>query len=289
MTHLITEKRYGRVSGGVLAALALVLLAGFGVWHLTRATAPKTVAVKDLPKGKVLSVTPSAGYAPELTDAEREILRTGPVESDKDSVRRHALAMAKLQPDPMDRRFLEQYAVANLDGYGVGQPIAERTPQLRSVIDAMRSGKNPERLSAVFAPKPFDPVAYRADPKAYLDIVEPGRVFQAKAPSPETPRIEPLSPYFQEVKQGDAVALSVKATPGYPVTFTSFALGAFAESGMTTVTVQADAAGVATVHFRGVSGTVMESDVLASCPMTSGQARFKLNTLIPMESRRASL
>lgn len=51
-------------------------------------------------------------------------------------------------------------------------------PQVASVVEAMKSGTHPERLSALVPPKVFDKAAYEADAKAYLSVVEPGRVWQ---------------------------------------------------------------------------------------------------------------
>ena len=280
--------RRARLNSGVAAALALALIAGLGVWYFTRPAAPKAqVALKDMPKGRLLSVEPVKGYEPVFTDEEAKLLHDGPDGNDKESVKKYLLLKSRMEPDPLMRKQLEQEAIVLTDGYGSTPAITADNAQVRSAIEALKSGKHPERLNPLIAPKPFDAVSYKADPKAYLDVAEPGRVFQSKPAGAGVARIEPVSPYFQEVKQGDSVEFAVKAAPGYPVTFTAFDCGAFG-NGLTTQTVEADAAGVARVKFLGMPGTVLECNILASSPVTSGQARFKAFTLVYAEGKQVA-
>lgn len=279
-------RRPGRAPKIVLSALALVLVAGIGAWFLTRPTDPKSaVPLKDLPQGTVLSVTEIKGYEPNLTEAEKAILETGPDSKDKASVKAYLLAKAKLEADPLLRTRLNQEAVALTDGYGRTPPVTQDNAQVRSVLAALGDKNHPERINPLMAPKPFDAAAYKADPKAYLDVAEPGRVFQSKPAGAGVPRIESVSPYWQDVEQGKSIELAVRAAPGFPVTFTTFDTGAL-ENGLTTMTVEADSTGVARVKFLGMPGSVMETNILASSPMASGQVRFKTNTLVhPQDSQ----
>ncbi len=281
-------KRGGRISRGIAVAMGLILLAGVGVWYLTRDTTPRSVAMKDLPQGKLLAVTPLEGYRPKLSEPEKQLLHDGPDANNKASVKAYLLAKAKLESDPLTRTRLEQEAVVITDGYGSTPPVTEDNPQVRSTLAALKDGKHPERLNPLIAPKPFDEAAYRANPQAYLDVAEPGRVFQTKPAAPGVARIEPVSPYWQDVKQGASVELAVKALPGAPVTFTSFDCGKFG-NGLTTETVAADAAGIARVKFHGVPGTVLETNILAASPLTSGQARFKTNTLVYADGQQVAV
>ena len=97
-------------------------------------------------------------------------------------------------------------------------------PQVASVLEAVRSGSHPERLSALVPPKAFDPAAYAADPQAYLSTSEPGRVWQVAQPGRGVPRLVSLAPEMQQVEQGEPVLLKVKVVASAPVTFTSFDL-----------------------------------------------------------------
>ena len=284
-----SSPRRARISKPVLGASALALLSAVGVFYFIKTCATKSsVALKDLPKGEVLAVQSLPGYDPKLTQAEKDLLRTGPDRKDKESVKRYLLAKAKLEPNAEVRKFYEQRAVYLTDGYGTTPAITAKNPQVDSMIAALRDGNHPERLNPLVAPAAFDAVAYKSNPSAYLDIAEPGRVFQ-RLPDSATnaPFIQPVSPFSQDVPQGGKVAVSVKAAPGYPVTFTSFDDGAFS-NGLTTMTVEADSSGLASVDFLGMPGTVLISNVLASSPMARGQVKFQLNTLVYANGRQVA-
>jgi hypothetical protein len=167
----------------------------------------------------------------------------------------------------------EEKPLPELD-YGRTTPVrGDLSPQTKSIVEAVQTKSHPERLSPLIPPKPFDPVAYKQNSKAYLDVVEPGRAFQSAQPGKDVPRLLAISPQMQTITQGKSAKLKVKAVPGYPVTFTSFDLGRF-HNQLTTVTVEANDSGVAEADFTGASGTINEVDILASCPVASGQARF---------------
>lgn len=156
----------------------------------------------------------------------------------------------------------------------------DANPQVASVVEAIETGRHPERLSALIAPAPFDAAAFRADPEAYLNVSEPGRVFQTAQPGPGVPRLAALVPRVADAEQGQPVTLRVQAVAAAPVTFTSFDLGAF-ENQLTSITVQADAEGVAEAVFTGTPGTYNAANILAASPMTAGQLRFIVNVLPP--------
>jgi len=165
--------------------------------------------------------------------------------------------------------------------YGTTQPVPpELNPQVKSVVEAVRSKKHPERLSVAIAPKPFDRKAWQADPQTYLDTVEPGRVFQTAQPGPDVPAISAGSPRMQTVVQGQSVTLKVQAPPGAPVTFTSFDLGEF-ENRLTSITVKADEQGVAQAKFYGTPGTIEDVNLLVGSPMASGQVKYIVNVQLP--------
>lgn len=165
----------------------------------------------------------------------------------------------------------------NPNDYGITQPVrADLNPQVASVSEALRGKKNPERLSPLIQPKPFDPEAYKKDSAAYLNVVEPGRCFQSKNPGKDVPKIQSLSPQFQQVAQGQSVSLRVQAQAKFPVTFTSFDMGKF-QNELTSITVEANESGIAETKFYGAAGTIEEVKILASSPMTSGQIQFLVN------------
>lgn len=165
--------------------------------------------------------------------------------------------------------------------YGKTTPVrGDLNPQTRSILEAEKGAKYPERLSPLIPPKPFDKEAYKKNPEAYLNVVEPGRVFQSLQPGEGVPRLHMVSPSYQEVVQGKSVKLRVKALAGYPVSFTSFDLGHF-QNQLTSLTVEAGEDGIAEAEFFGAPGTINEVKILASSPVTSGQVKFLVNVLKP--------
>jgi hypothetical protein len=149
-------------------------------------------------------------------------------------------------------------------------------PQVQSVVDAARSGTHPERLSPLIAPAPYDHQRFLANPQAYLDVVEPGRVFQSAAPGENVPQLEVVGEAYASIPQGSSVTLQVRSAPQAPVTFTSFECGAFSNH-LTSITVQADAEGVARAVFTGTPGTLNDVAILAGSPLASGQANLCVN------------
>jgi hypothetical protein len=165
--------------------------------------------------------------------------------------------------------------------YGSVAPVApDANPQVKSVVEARLSGKNPERLTPFLAPQPFDAKSYEADPEKYLNIVEPGRVFQTAQAGPKVPQLNPRGSLLRSMLQGDTVTLEVLAPAGAPVTFTSFDLGGF-ENKLTSMTVKADKRGLASVKFTATPGTIGNCNILAGCPLASGQVRFMMDIRLP--------
>lgn len=201
--------------------------------------------------------------------------------SDRNAGLRIALAQIDDETtDPEARDILKQNAIGTIIGYGQSQPMDLSHPQAKSVAEALRTGTHPERLSPLIPARKFDRAAFLANPDDYMSVAEPGRVFQAAPAGANVPAIVALTPRRVNVDQGSAVTLSVKAEAGMPVTFTSFDGGLFG-NGFVSQTVITSADAKASVSFRGVEGTIASSQVLASSPTCSGQARFTLFTRVP--------
>ena len=168
--------------------------------------------------------------------------------------------------------------------YGRTPPVkVDANPQVKSVVEALRDKKHPERLSVLLRPKQFERAAYEKDPQAYLNTVEPGRVWQSAQPGKDVPRLSRLSPYVQQVEQGQSVELRVIGVPEMPVSFTSFDLGHF-ENQLPAITVKADKSGIAKVKFFGAPGTIADVNILSASPVTSGQVKFVVNVVRPSPS-----
>ncbi len=174
------------------------------------------------------------------------------------------------------------------DPVGRVQPVAEHTnAQVDSVIEAERTGGHPERLSALIAPQPFNREAFLRDPKAYLEVVEPARVFQSASPAPDVPVLQRLGPTAFQMRQDGEIILRVRTQASYPVTFTSFDLGHF-ENQLATQTVQSDEHGGASVRFFAGPGTINAVHILAGSPGASGQVQFRVDVQPSVAAAEAS-
>ena len=158
--------------------------------------------------------------------------------------------------------------------YGMTEGVDPKlNAQVASVAEALKNTKYPERLSPLIQPKLFDRAQFEKDPQAYLNVIEPGRVFQSKNPDAGVVAIQRISEAFVTITQNEKTVLKVKGLPNLPVSFTSFDLGAF-QNKLTAITVQADKDGIAEATFIGTEGTIADCNILCSCPETSGRIKF---------------
>jgi hypothetical protein len=149
-----------------------------------------------------------------------------------------------------------------------------------SVAEAARTGKFPERLSPMMAPKPFDRESFVKDPQSYVDVIEPGRVFQTATPGPAVPVLQPKAGGSFEIPTGGSCVLAVVTAPFAPVTYTALDLGSF-ENSLTTITVQADANGEASATYTARGGVIADAQVLVGSPLASGQVKFHVFVATP--------
>ena len=161
--------------------------------------------------------------------------------------------------------------------YGKTPPVkGDANENVKSVVEAVRNKKNPERLSVLMNPKQFDPEAYRLSPHSYLSIVEPARVHMPKQPAKDVMRISPVGETRAQIKQNESVVLRVKALPKFPVTWTSWDGGKFSNE-LTSITVEADESGLAETRFFGAPGTIEDVHIVCASPVCSGQVRYTVN------------
>ncbi|MFO0761308.1 MAG: hypothetical protein U0359_32825 [Byssovorax sp.] len=143
----------------------------------------------------------------------------------------------------------------------------------RSVVEASRSGTHMERLNPLAAPAPFDRGAFAENPRAYYETIEPGRVFMPAEAGPGVTVLDAVGATHLTTESEGSVRLRVQGVPLSPVTFTSFDMGAF-DNDLASITVQADAAGVATARFRATRGTIDDVNILSASPFSAGQVAF---------------
>jgi len=170
--------------------------------------------------------------------------------------------------------------VAPITGESAPPINLENNPGAKAAVEALKTGKNPERLNVAFKPKPFDKQAFEANPKAYLDLVEPGRVWDVGDPSKGAKDLLPKGQQVFDIKPLGTIKLAVQAEQLAPVTFTTFDFGTFSNQ-MTSITVRADKEGVATVDYTAIQGTTGDVDILAASPLSAGQVNFKVTVVKP--------
>jgi hypothetical protein len=244
----------------LLAASAVLILAGAGIWLAQRQEAPapqpqddkKTLpahaaAAKPAPTGFQVPAVNQAWQAPVADKAPKANL---PVEADFGK--------------------FEASTPARLDN-----------PQARSNIEALRNpGKFPERLSAQVQGQPIDVERFKTD-AAYHDLVmsisEPSRAL-ASSSDPKAFLIKRLSEPAPSVKQGESILLRTQATPGALVAYFAPNGGRFS-NGLTHISVTADSNGQAEVQFDGISGVKSSSEVICASPMCAGTLVYKIETL----------
>jgi len=150
---------------------------------------------------------------------------------------------------------------------------ADANANVASIAEASKSGRHPERLSMLIAPKPFSQAAFVANPQAYLDVVEPGRVFQSAEPGLDVPVLDVVGRGSQQIPVGGSCDLVVKTAPLAPVSYTTMDLGTFS-NGLTAITVRADEEGVAKATYTASGGVIADVSVLVGSPLASGQVSF---------------
>jgi hypothetical protein len=141
--------------------------------------------------------------------------------------------------------------------------------QRASVAEAVRSGKYPERLSALIAPVAFDRAAYLRDPAGYLNVVEPGRVLQPADAGQDVPALAIVGSEVVTIPELGSTTLAVQSVPRGPVSFASLDMGAF-DNGLGAITVQADDQGIARTTYTATRGTIAQARIAIASPVASG-------------------
>lgn len=116
--------------------------------------------------------------------------------------------------------------------------------------------------------------AYLRDPAAYCAIVDPGRCHQIAQPAADVPALTTVGAGTFLIGRGEVARLQAQTDPGMPVTFSSQGLGEFPASKDTSITVAADANGLAVADFTAPPGTVGQCLVVAGSPVRGTTATF---------------
>jgi hypothetical protein len=244
------------------------------------------VAARDSDEGRIEQVRP--GLPDESGQlAGAETLPSG--ESASSQQAQNNQASTERARDQQDApRVVDAYEEELVEDYGTFPLVpVDANVAVAQAAEALRSGQHPERVGAWFQPAPFDRAVYLADPTTYLERPEPGRVFHSHQPSKDIPIIRVIGERTQQTRQDQPVTLAVRVPRGAPVTFTSFAGGAFPNQ-LGTQTVQADATGRAEIEFLAGPGTIEEVPILAASPMASESIVFLVRVLLAESALQAA-
>ncbi|MFT3765338.1 MAG: hypothetical protein QM820_07465 [Minicystis sp.] len=154
---------------------------------------------------------------------------------------------------------------------------AQAKANLKSIMAARETGEFPERLDPKIVPASFEKGLWKRDPQAYLDVVEPGRVWQSNEAAGADP-LRPAGVTEMNVVAGDRVRLSVLGVSNAPVTFTSFDGGAL-DNGLASITVRARPDGVAAAAFYATADVGDVVTIVAASPYASGVVQFTLQVV----------
>ncbi len=254
--------RYAAIDSRVLVGLSVLALIGAGLWLMQPDATPVRDVVVAKQENAVAQETPSV---PEGWVTQGGVARPGTdVVSVKDESREPSLIE---NPPKVPHGF---------------SPAVEpdSNANTKAVFAALKDRSKPSRFSSFVPSEPFDAKAYAENPQAYLDTVEPARVFAPAEPAEGVNPIRAADKRYFRVVQGESVRLSVVADAGAPVTFTSQALGFF-DNLLTSQTVLADDKGIATANFTAGEGTIDLVQILAAGPINSGQIAFSVNVALP--------
>ena len=153
----------------------------------------------------------------------------------------------------------------------------ERAQRSRAQVVAAAKAGGPERFLTPLASIPtFDPVAYAADPEAYLSEAVPARAIRDAGPAAEAPPLALDGPGLRSATPGQPVTIRVLARPGAPVSFYCGDL-AKADNGLGAITVQAGADGWATATYTPEPGASDDAHISIASPVCTGVQRVTIS------------
>lgn len=147
----------------------------------------------------------------------------------------------------------------------------------RPIAAPQHPGDHPGSYSPTLAPPPWDAAAYQRDPAAYCAQVMPGRCLQVAAPAADVPLLATVGSQAFTTRVGGRVTLAARTEPGFPLSLTSYGLGAFVANGQTSITVPADSSGLAQAEWAATPGTLGAVKIVAGSPVRAGNATFLIH------------
>lgn len=257
-----------------MLALLIVGWSVFAVGNRLGWFAPAEIEgeVPEFAKQDSIDTPPAASLSDALGLDEADFVEVGGIKRPKRDFDQTVLDL-----DAQRTRYL-----ASLPKTGRAPAVSlDANPTVAKLGEELREnpGLHPSK-SPLVAAEPFDRAAYQKDPQAYLQLTRPGRVFQSLRPGADVVAIAPLTPIYQEIVQGESVAMSVTAEPGMPVTFHTQQLGEF-ENRLKTISVAANDQGVARATYQAVTGVRGLVRVMAASPVHSQRVDFTVKVVLP--------
>ena len=130
-------------------------------------------------------------------------------------------------------------------------------------------------------PTPFHAATFARDPSAYLDVVQPSRVWDVATPGPNVAPLTAISDTARTIPALGSVRLQVQTAPLFPVSFFSYDLGVFANN-LAAITVRADSQGVASAVWTATAGTTGLTRIHVGSPGASGNVLFNITVREPI-------
>ncbi len=156
----------------------------------------------------------------------------------------------------------------------ISELVKGKNAQMDSVVEALADGKHPERLSPMVSAAKFNKEQWDVNPRAYLSVVEPGRIYDTLPPGKNVPVLKMISSAYTFAVVGEAIRLQVQTKPNSPVTFTNF-LNGFFENGLRSITVVSNTEGIAeAVSTMPIGNLPTKAEIVAASPVASGSVRF---------------
>lgn len=185
----------------------------------------------------------------------------------------------RVPTSPLGEELHKELADVKANGYGTIPKVdleKYNNPQVKSVLEAIKSGNHPDRLSLTAKREKFDPVVYKKNPNKYLSISVPSRAFETAAPAEGVKRLTRVSSQYIETYQEDSVKLTVKgAEANAPVSATAFDGGHF-QNGLSAITLKASDDGKATLVFTPTAGVIQDARITVASPSSSGTVHFNV-------------
>ena len=184
----------------------------------------------------------------------------------------------KVPAPPLSKELHAELAEINKNGYGKIATVDQTNtnPQKASVIEAIKTGQYPERLSLMAKRQKFNYASYQQEPDEYLNIVVPSRAYETAQPGEGVKRLTRASSKYVETYQEEVVELQITGDVANAPISASALDGGYFSNDLSAITVQADSSGSATLQFTAGQGVIRNARVISASPLSTGTVSFNV-------------